>query len=50
MILLSQVITKHGGEVEDIYSKRCTHMLCLHQQGELCKKVYFETIPFKIIA
>eukprot|EP00795_Rhopilema_esculentum_P012733 gene12733-3459_t len=32
------VITKHGGEVEDTYSKRSTHVLCLHQQGELCKK------------
>ncbi len=38
-IILFKVITKHGGEVEENYSSRCTHFLCLHQQGEDFKKV-----------
>jgi len=33
-----EAIGKYGGEVDNSYSKRCTHLLCLHQQGDIYKK------------
>ena len=34
-----QVIRRNAGEIDDNFSKRCTHFLCLHQQGDDYKKV-----------
>ena len=34
-----QAINRYGGEVDNNYSKRCTHLLCLRQQGDIYKKV-----------
>eukprot|EP00794_Sanderia_malayensis_P016834 gene16833-18532_t len=36
------VIVKYGGEIEKSYSSRCTHFLCLHQQGDDFKKALTE--------
>ena len=38
-LFTKQAIARHGGDVDTTYSKRCTHLLCLHQQGDIFKKV-----------
>ena len=46
-IYLTQVICHYGGQVDDSYSNRITHVLCEHQKSDVFQLVIYGSFVFE---